>query len=72
MGDMGDHWRDVKAEKKRHTKTVERADQSPMNPKRWCLTLVCGHEVWVTRSVRPKLQQHFCERCAQSQKREGG
>lgn len=64
MGDEGDFWRDVKAHTKAHTKAVQRIDQSPMNPKRWCLTLLCGHEVWVTRGARPKLQGHFCERCA--------
>jgi hypothetical protein len=66
MGDMGDYWKDVKAAKKAHTKAVSRVDQSPMNPKRWCLTLTCGHEVWVTRSARPKIQAHFCEKCASS------
>jgi hypothetical protein len=64
MGDMGDYWKDVKAAKKLHTQAVMRVDQSPMNAKRWCLTLRCGHEAWVTRHGRPKLQGLFCERCS--------
>jgi hypothetical protein len=34
---------------------VVRMDVSPMNPKRWCLTLARGHEVWVTSERKPKL-----------------
>lgn len=34
---------------------VLRVTQSPMNPKRWCFDLACGHEKWVTASCRPKL-----------------
>lgn len=55
MGDMGDYWRDVKAAKKQHTKRVVSAKQSPLNARRWCLGLECGHDVWVTRTVRPQV-----------------
>lgn len=43
--------------------TVQRADQSPMNPKRWCLTLSCGHEVWVTANRKPTRMKAECDRC---------
>lgn len=43
--------------------TVRRVDQSPMNPKRWCLTLSCGHEMWVTSNRKPQRMQTECERC---------
>lgn len=43
---------------------VVRADQSPMNEKRWLLTLSCGHETWVTRSRAPTLGTKVeCETC---------
>jgi len=48
---------------KLQVKTVQRADQSPMNPKRWCLTLSCGHEVWVTANRKPQRMKEQCERC---------
>lgn len=51
------------AEKQR----VVRTDQSPLNPKRWCLTLVCGHEVWVTRTRRPSPQFFMCHDCARAE-----
>jgi hypothetical protein len=35
-------------------KRVLRADRSPMNAQRWCCELECGHEVWVTRTRKPK------------------
>ena len=66
MGDEGDFWRDVKAAKKAHTKDVFRVTQSPLNARRWCLSLYCGHEVWVTRHGRPKIKAHFCETCARA------
>jgi hypothetical protein len=43
--------------------TVRRVDQSPMNAKRWCLTLNCGHEVWVTASRRPSRMKQECTIC---------
>jgi hypothetical protein len=48
---------------RRIREAVERVDQSPMNPKRWCLTLVCGHEVWVNGNRRPTAKTAICERC---------
>ena len=38
--------------------------RSPMNPKRWMLTLECGHEVWITASRRPERRSMRCARCA--------
>ncbi len=32
---------------------VLNARQSPLNPKQWLLTFVCGHEVWHTQKTRP-------------------
>ena len=43
--------------------TVQRVDQSPMNPKRWCLTLGCGHEIWVTSKSRPQRMKAMCDTC---------
>lgn len=43
------------------TKRVVRADKSPMNAKRWCCELECGHETWVTRSSKPK--RAACDKC---------
>lgn len=72
MGDMGDYWKDVKAAKKAHTKAVVRVDRAPLNAKRWCLQLSCGHDRWVTRSSKPKIQSHYCERCASASDGDGG
>ena len=43
--------------------TVQRADQSPMNAKRWCLLLSCGHEKWVTATRRPQRMKERCDQC---------
>ena len=42
---------------------VDRVDPSPLNPRRWLLTLRCRHEVWVTRSGRPRARSHDCTAC---------
>jgi hypothetical protein len=42
---------------------VVRADRSPMNERRWCLTLECGHEEWVNGRTRPKAKTYPCGRC---------
>ena len=42
---------------------VVRVDPSPMNRKRWCLQLSCGHEVWVTRVKRPTAKTANCPEC---------
>jgi hypothetical protein len=39
--------------------------QSPTNPKQWCLTLSCGHVVWIPRRTRPKIQFTACAKCAE-------
>lgn len=38
-------------------------DRSPMNAKRWSLTLSCGHEIWMTSSRKPKTKTAKCEKC---------
>ena len=38
-------------------------DQSPMNPVRWCLTLACRHEIWVTAKRRPMTKVVDCKEC---------
>jgi len=50
------------------TKSVEvkRVDQSPLNPRRWCVELACGHEVWVTSSKKPKAKTMICPECSRS------
>lgn len=45
---------------------VVRVDRSPMNPARWCLTLACGHEVWVTSAQKPKRATSPCAKCPRS------
>lgn len=39
---------------------VVRVDRSPINSKRWCLTLDCGHEIWKTSAKRPTAQTADC------------
>jgi hypothetical protein len=39
-------------------------DQSPMNPVRWCLTLECKHEIWVTSKSKPMRLFANCPLCA--------
>ena len=53
-----------KAVKGKQLMTVQRADRSPMNPLRWCLTLSCGHETWVTSKAKPTRMKSECERCS--------
>jgi hypothetical protein len=43
---------------------VTRIDQSPMNPKQWCVQLSCGHDIYVTRAKKPKMKFHSCDKCA--------
>ena len=38
-------------------KRIVRVDRSPLNPKRWCLMLECGHEEWVTATAKPKKKE---------------
>ena len=42
---------------------VVAVDRSPMNAKRWSLTLSCGHEVWVTSTRKPKTKTAKCAKC---------
>jgi len=44
-------------------KKVIRVDKSPLNPKRKCIELECGHEVWRNRAVPvgSMLECHACK-----------
>ena len=42
---------------------VESVKQSPLNEKRWCLQLNCGHDAWITATKRPQRRMHVCPRC---------
>jgi len=35
-----------------------------MNPKRWELSLACGHRLWVTANKRPTRKSVACVACA--------
>ena len=48
---------------KKKNPTVIRVTQSPMNAKRWCLELSCGHELWVTSGARPTGKTKRCPTC---------
>lgn len=41
---------------------VVRVTRSPMNAKRWCLELDCGHEVWVSASRKPTAKTAPCDK----------
>lgn len=49
--------------KKRPHQFVQRVTQSPVNPTRWVLDLLCGHEVWVTSKSRPTRETVRCPKC---------
>lgn len=40
--------------------SVTDATQSPLNPKRWCLELDCGHDIWVTSEKKPTRKTATC------------
>jgi hypothetical protein len=42
---------------------VKRVTQSPMNDKRWCLELACGHELWVGAARRVTTKEVDCGLC---------
>jgi hypothetical protein len=48
---------------------VKSADQSPMNAKRWCLELECGHDHWVTSARRPTTKVVDCGLCEKTKGR---
>jgi hypothetical protein len=49
---------------------ITRIDQSPMNPKRWGLTLACGHEIWTSSARKPTLKRvSECVTCRQIARR---
>jgi hypothetical protein len=58
---------DQRRHKTRHIDTrrwvVVRIDRSPMNKRRWCLELECGHEEWITSSRRPTREFTICCKC---------
>jgi hypothetical protein len=39
---------------------VLRVTLSPLNNRRWCLGLACGHELWVTAKRRPTRRTAVC------------
>lgn len=43
---------------------VDRVDRSPMNAKRWTLSLACGHVIWVTSARKPARKTAKCTTCA--------
>ena len=43
---------------------VIRITRSPLNARRWCCDLDCGHEVWVTGNRRPTSETLSCPECA--------
>ena len=49
--------------KQLQVKTVQRVNQSPMNASRWCITLSCRHEVWVTAKRKPQHMMMTCPDC---------
>lgn len=49
---------------KNDTIAVLRVDQSPLNAKRWELSLSCGHTLWVTANKRPARKAVKCSTCA--------
>ncbi len=51
---------------KKIMKVVQRADRSPLNPRRWCLILTCGHEVWITSARRPNRVAVPCPKCLEA------
>ena len=42
---------------------VLRVDRSPLNERRWCLELKCGHEVWITSKREPQRKIIKCSAC---------
>ena len=46
---------------------VVRIDQSPMNPHRWCITLECGHEEWITSKKKPTTKTRRCLLCEKNE-----
>ena len=52
----------TRAEKVRPSK-IESIKQSPMNERRWCCQLDCGHDEWITANRRPTRKTLRCSRC---------
>lgn len=42
---------------------VVHTHRSPMNVKRWVLTLLCGHTEWVTSNSYPTRKTATCHHC---------
>jgi len=55
---------------KKVMRVVMRADQSPMNFRRWNLLLDCGHDIWITRVTRPQahVSKAPCAECAKAKR----
>lgn len=39
---------------------VESVKQSPLNARRWCVNLSCGHETWITSKRKPTRKHVPC------------
>lgn len=50
-------------------KGVVRITRSPLNGERWAIDLACGHEVWLTRNVRPRNVAYVCGRCSDARQK---
>lgn len=48
--------------------SVVSVKQSPLNRLQWCLTLSCGHDLWVTAKGKPRRKRTRCERCENAEK----
>lgn len=46
---------------------VLRVDVSPVNARRWVLSLSCGHDLWVTSEWRPVCKTVKCFKCLELQ-----
>lgn len=44
---------------------IESVKQSPLNARRWCLQLDCGHDQWMTSARRPTRQTIRCAKCSE-------
>ena len=44
---------------------------SPMNEKRWCVDLKCGHHIWVTAKKKPTAKKYECPECTEDESFDG-
>lgn len=53
----------MNATDRRGHRRVVKITRSPSNGSRWCITLDCGHEHWITRLTRPRPKLAWCTTC---------